>query len=167
MKGQSNYIVGVGVLVFCVGFYAMNNFAMSYVIENARQDMNQNFARYESAVHTYMIINEGRTSVNNKINENNLASNLSDYASGNEVATGNAFCYLSPNPGWDHPKNDYRLTFAPDIAGGQCSPDDTDDLAWPSLRSRGILLLPVYMPPFQFYGTENDKLYTIQTRVKP
>jgi hypothetical protein len=162
MKGQSNYIVGVGAMVFAVTFFALNSWAQAYVLNSAMNDMNDNFARYESAVHSYMIINEGRTSVNNKINQDVLGGNLSGFTGFDHL------CYINGDPGWNHPGEEYKLAFYPDIKGGTCSPDSSSDLEFPEMRSYGILMLPMYFPKLQFYGTENGgQIYYVQTRVEP
>lgn len=167
-KGQSRYIVGVGVMVFAVSFYALNSWAMSYVLTSAVADMDQNFARYESAVHSYMVINDdGSSPVNNKINENNLAANLTQFSSYDSL------CYFDGDLGWNHP-DEYKMTFYSGqglntITGsGECTPDNYADLEYPGgLTSYGLLMLPMYFPMLQFYGTNNDKIYYVQTRVEP
>ncbi|MFB6115859.1 MAG: hypothetical protein ABEK04_06270, partial [Candidatus Nanohalobium sp.] len=83
MKGQSRYLVGVAIMAFAVAFYSLNSFAVEYVLSNALKDMDQNFDRYESAVHSYTVVNDGVNQTSNVINQTRLGNDItkvfSDY----------------------------------------------------------------------------------------
>jgi hypothetical protein len=172
MKGQSRYLVGAGVLVFVIVFYGLTMFSMEYVLQNAFNDMEENHWRYESAAHSYMMMNGGVGGINYRINDNKLASTMSEFslASNREW---DDLCYSEPagdteRYGIEHPDR-YKSTFLLNKPGsGECYIGNSNDyLSYPSMQSFGIIRLPMFFPYMQFYGTESQKLFYLQTRVGP
>lgn len=71
VKGQGKYIIGIFVMIAAISIGMMGQFATEYVLHQAFVNMNENYARYESMTHSYMILNDGRNNVGNHSELNN------------------------------------------------------------------------------------------------
>jgi len=163
MKGQARYLVGVGAMVFAVVFYALNNFAVSYVLENAKQDMADNFARYESAVHSYTILNDGVNQTANVLNQTEFADTLSTYPGYQDL------CETSR--GIDR-GDEYKIWFTDPYSTVTSSGDCTRDSAgyyspFATTVSIALVALPSVYPEVMFWGVaDGGEVITMQTRVE-
>lgn len=162
MKGQSRYMVGVAVMAFAVSFYALNNFAVEYVLQTAMQDMDDNFDRYESAVHSYTIVNDGVDYTSNVINQTEFADDITTLPGYDNMC--------KTTRGIDN-GGDYKIWFLDphnNVKSGDCSRNSYNTYTtYGAVSSYGLIMLPRVYPVVQFWGTANGgKVFYLQTRVK-
>lgn len=162
-KGQGKYIIGIFVMIAAIAIGMMGQFATKYVLSQAFVNMNENFARYESLTHSYMIVNND---VNNVGNHTEMSAYLTD----------NPRCHFTSSDIVVDEGERYRIAFTDlegSFGGGDCSylPDhyfEEPDFNSPNLFSAPFI--SVY-PKLAFWSpAENEargKSFYIHTRVEP
>lgn len=162
MKGQGKYIIGVFVMIAAISIGMMGQFATRYVLEQMFINMNENYARYESLTHSYMVINDG---VNNVGNHSDISGSLTDTPR----------CMFTsdraPNEG-----ERYRLAFTmietSFSSSGYCSYPEDHYFDNPEFKSPNLFSAPfvaVY-PDIAFWsphGGQDGKSFYLHTRVEP
>ncbi|MFB6116454.1 MAG: hypothetical protein ABEK10_02970 [Candidatus Nanosalina sp.] len=162
-KGQGKYIIGVFVMIAAISIGMMGQFATRYVLEQAFINMNENYVRYESLTHSYMVLNNGVNNVENhtEMSEDLIASPRCRFDSGVVINEGER----------------YRIAFTAletDFSSsGDCSYTighyfDEPDFKSPHLAS--IPYMGVY-PDMALWspgdGGGRGKSFYMHTRVKP
>lgn len=161
-KGQGKYIIGIFVMIAAISIGMMGQFATRYVLEQAFMNMNENFARYESLTHSYMIVNND---MNNVGNHTEMATHLSETPR----------CHFSSTVVPDEGER-YRVAFTNlegSFGGGGCSYDPQHYFTEPDFNSPNLFSAPfmgVY-PDLAFWSPAQDesrgKSFYIHTRVEP
>lgn len=159
MKGQGKYIVGVYVMVAAISLSLLGMFATKFVISQALINMNENFARYESLTHTYMITNND---INNMGNHSELDDDL-----------GSSPCGFNTDVVID--EGDRYEVAIMEIDGGSfgsCTYNyyhnfDEPDFKSSHLTSSSYSGLFPYLPYWSKDGGSSGKSFYIQTLVEP
>ncbi|MFB6241979.1 MAG: hypothetical protein ABEJ36_04205 [Candidatus Nanosalina sp.] len=160
MKGQAKYVVGVFIMIAAISMGMIGNFVTSYTLQEALVSMNENQARYDSLIHSYMILNGGQNFVLNQTEmKDDLSTTSKDYV-----------CNIDGTWVLDHGPR-YRVSFKwleADIKSGGCTAPAGHYYDQPKFRSPGLFLSPYIgaFPDLAFYGTANGgKNFYIHTRV--
>lgn len=164
LKGQGKYVIGVFIMIAAIVIGGIGEFATEYTLNTALNSMNENYARYDSMVHSYMIVSDD---INNVENHSRMADDLS-------TVSGYKLCQIDSSYGLDR-GSDYRITFTNlegNVWDGSCTAlpgyHYTDDDV--SFKSPGLTKAPyigVY-PDIAFYSPhDGGKNFYIHTRVKP
>lgn len=163
MKGQGKYVIGVFVMVAAIAIGLVGETATEYTLSVALTSMDENFARYDSMVHSYMILNDGTNGV---ANHEDMADDLTSLSHDQQ-------CSFDGSWGVDHGSS-HRVTFTNlegAVGNGDCSVPPgyyyDDDI---SFDSPGLFAVPYYgvYPDMAFYSpADGGKNFYMHTRVKP
>lgn len=159
-KGQSKYLVGVGIMAFAIALTSMNTFVVEYVLNTVMQDMEDNFQRYESTVYGHSVLNEGTAY---------YTDDLEDINDDLEVVDSSLIrCRITdPDRHIAHGTN-YQIKFYPpgsDIGpgGGGCSPPYRNNQYAYGYGGYGSYGLQTYAlsstPRLFFYSNEEQSVY--------